>query len=502
MEAGEREEEEEEYINGSGLPEARLDNGMTVEPTQCDGLAQPDQVSTEADNLQSSAALAMEDKEKTKSFSAEREHSLQGSVNKGNLDLSPSDEARENDGNAETEKAIELPKEQSSYGCPSEKAEGLSTNGSRSEVRHSFELIYGIMMSRNVFVMPQLWKQNSKAVQMWYKVSSPCHKAIMVETSSPGGIVNQSALNQVPVKELNRCENAWKPRWKQTEQECLAEDKGVELVKRTRTLMNKLTAKTLPLLTPEMGKILTECNSGDILTMVITIIHNKAVDELLLAPIYGEMCAMLLGKIFQLRNQVRRAEERKERERARALGNAFFVGHLFNVGILNIKLTLRCIVKVIFLQTDHGVDLAVKLIKAVGFKLWREANSEEKKLINSVFERVKQLSTDAKLTSRTPKEAIPMHQEFLILTYRQHHTLSADNHGMMPRTAWRRRCPPCGARDAALSRPRLAGEVASMMRDPASGYRPTSRSPQNGPKFVYIRLRELGCQRVSPSISP
>ncbi|CDW59529.1 hypothetical protein TTRE_0000786501, partial [Trichuris trichiura] len=39
---------------------------------------------------------------------------------------------------------------------------------------------------------------------------------------------------------------------------------------------------------------------------------------------------------------------------------------------------------------------------------------------------------------------------------------------MTPRTAWRRRRPPCGARDAALSRPRLADEVTSlMMRDPA-----------------------------------
>ncbi|KFD54838.1 hypothetical protein M514_04272, partial [Trichuris suis] len=445
METGEK---EEECTNVSGLPEATLDNDKTVEPTQGNGVAQHDQVSVQCDNLQSSAALGKEDKEKSKRSSSAQEHNLQASVNKENSDLSPNDKVRENDDNGETGKAVELPKDQSTCGCPSEKAEGESTTGSRREVRHSFELIYGIMMSRNVFVMPQLWKQNSKAVQLWYKISSPCHKAIMMAASSPGSLVNPSTLNQVPVKELNRCENAWKPRWKQTEQECLAEDKAVELVKRTRTLMNKLTAKTLPLLTPEMGKILAECNSDESLTMVISIIHNKAVDELPLAPIYGEMCAMLVGKIFrkskkddqfllelELRNQVRRGllnlcqkafdkglvlgqnvneqaeaavpvdesqmEERKERERARAIGNAFFVGHLFNVGILNIKLTLRCIVKVVFLQTDHGVDLAVKLIKAVGFKLWREANSEEKKLINCVFERIKQLSTDSKLTSRS-----------------------------------------------------------------------------------------------------
>uniref|UniRef100_A0A5S6R2V8 MIF4G domain-containing protein n=1 Tax=Trichuris muris TaxID=70415 RepID=A0A5S6R2V8_TRIMR len=322
-------------------------------------------------------------------------------------------------------------------------SEYLLNNG---VMHYSPELILSMIRSNNAQCLPELWAQKSKAVQRWYKTSSPCHNAIMMATSSPVAPVKSST--QPPVKELDRCENAWKPRWKKTGEEAAAEDKTTDLLKRTRTFMNKLTAKTLSLLTPDMGKILTECDSDERLAMVIAIIHDKAVEELSLAPIYAEMCAMLLGKLFRqsktddrfllevtLRNKVRRVllnlcqsafdnglavyknendeaaaadevneyemEQRKERQRARALGNAFFVGHLYNVGILNHKLTLRCIAKVIFLDSDHGVDLAVKLIKAVGFKLWSEASSEEKRIIKSIFERIKEQSANRNLSCRS-----------------------------------------------------------------------------------------------------
>ncbi|CAJ0586984.1 unnamed protein product, partial [Mesorhabditis spiculigera] len=240
--------------------------------------------------------------------------------------------------------------------------------------------------------------------------------------------INRGSIERAPPVQLRKAENAWKPDKKLdglSERE--AENKVI--LKKVRALMNKITPTTEGELTKELISYKVS-QDRELLLAVIDIFFDKAVEEPKFCPLYSQMCqrqvqhetderkanrsdfrdAVLTRaqKTFEkadeeeLEQKIKAAAEetdpKKKAEldilaqefaakmRRRKFGNITFIGQLYYQGLLNYKVIVMCLMKLVrpaneaanagtekfTPEIEEELDCCVRLMEAVGSKVEQE----------------------------------------------------------------------------------------------------------------------------------
>ena len=266
------------------------------------------------------------------------------------------------------------------------------------------------------------------------------------------GRSNMTPMHSEPQEVLVKSENAWTPISQDTKRK--SEDETEVIGRKVKGLLNKLTIEKF---TPISQEILNVgITTTEILTAVIDIIFEKALDEPNFGAMYALLCSFLsfelpnvqvwvaddaktnafrrglLGKcqyeFFQnakwsaedgsslkerqakrkmleslsAEEKLKIAEEDYERAKLkrRVLGNIRFIGELFIKNIISEKIMHSCVTQLLSNVSDpeeEDVESLCKLMATIGSKLDIE---KAKAFMDSYFERIKELSTNKKLSSR------------------------------------------------------------------------------------------------------
>lgn len=216
---------------------------------------------------------------------------------------------------------------------------------------------------------------------------------------------------------LNEAENAWKPKHLQEE----PQDKTAELHRQVRSILNKLTAQNFAALSDQFQKlpIDTTAKLGD----VIKLVFDKAVDEPNFSECYAQLCLFLSNrskemdsssecKVFKralieklqhefeqnvanqntmeaalqpMKKKLKEFEktknaagiretkasivEEESRIRRRLVSTVQFIGELFKLDMLTVRIMNVCLQTLIDHGTDEKLECACKLLTTIGKKL-------------------------------------------------------------------------------------------------------------------------------------
>uniref|UniRef100_A0A8C5X9U6 Eukaryotic translation initiation factor 4 gamma 1 n=1 Tax=Malurus cyaneus samueli TaxID=2593467 RepID=A0A8C5X9U6_9PASS len=231
------------------------------------------------------------------------------------------------------------------------------------------------------------------------------------QRKEPRKIIATVSLNE-DVK-LNKAEKAWKPSSKRASEEEDPENiKTQELLRRVRSILNKLTPQMFQQLMKQVMEL--SIDTEERLKGVIDLVFEKAISEPNFSVAYANMCRCLMGlkvpttdkptvtvnfrklllnrcqkefekdkdddEIFEKRQKEMddasapeekarmkdELEEARDKARRRSLGNIKFIGELFKLKMLTEAIMHDCVVKLLKNHDEESLECLCRLLTTIG----------------------------------------------------------------------------------------------------------------------------------------
>ena len=264
---------------------------------------------------------------------------------------------------------------------------------------------------------------------------------------------------------LHTTENAWKPELKKKSAAEVDSDeaKTNELLKTFRGYLNKITPQKYDVIESKIKELTID--SEDRLIKVLNLIFDKAVDEPAFCVQYANLCnylntlkvpkvnekgeseivgfwRLLLTKcqeqferdiyadvdvegktqvildcddVEKRRILEAELEEDKRRARKKSLGNMKLIGELYRLNMLNVKIMISCVQRLLFPIEEENIECLCTLLRTIGAKL--EADCKEKQQsvhLDRFFNQLKSIADDIK-NRKSEAAKLSSRVRFLIL---------------------------------------------------------------------------------------
>ncbi|NXM64492.1 IF4G1 factor, partial [Illadopsis cleaveri] len=262
------------------------------------------------------------------------------------------------------------------------------------------------------------------------------------QRKEPRKIIATVALNE-DVK-LNKAEKAWKPSSKRASEEEDPENiKTQELLRRVRSILNKLTPQMFQQLMKQVMEL--SIDTEERLKGVIDLVFEKAISEPNFSVAYANMCRCLMGlkvpttdkptvtvnfrklllnrcqkefekdkdddEIFEKRQKEMddasapeekarmkdELEEARDKARRRSLGNIKFIGELFKLKMLTEAIMHDCVVKLLKNHDEESLECLCRLLTTIGKDLDFE---KAKPRMDQYFNQMEKIIKEKKTSSR------------------------------------------------------------------------------------------------------
>uniref|UniRef100_A0A8C0BLK5 Eukaryotic translation initiation factor 4 gamma 1 n=1 Tax=Buteo japonicus TaxID=224669 RepID=A0A8C0BLK5_9AVES len=291
------------------------------------------------------------------------------------------------------------------------------------------------------------------------------------QRKEPRKIIATVSLNE-DVK-LNKAEKAWKPSSKRASEEEDPENiKTQELLRRVRSILNKLTPQMFQQLMKQVMEL--SIDTEERLKGVIDLVFEKAISEPNFSVAYANMCRCLMGlkvpttdkptvtvnfrklllnrcqkefekdkdddEIFEKRQKEMddasapeekarmkdELEEARDKARRRSLGNIKFIGELFKLKMLTEAIMHDCVVKLLKNHDEESLECLCRLLTTIGKDLDFEKIIKEKKTssrIRFMLQDVIDLRRNSWVPRRGdqgPKTIDQIHKEAEMEEHREH----------------------------------------------------------------------------------
>uniref|UniRef100_A0A665V903 Eukaryotic translation initiation factor 4 gamma 1-like n=1 Tax=Echeneis naucrates TaxID=173247 RepID=A0A665V903_ECHNA len=263
------------------------------------------------------------------------------------------------------------------------------------------------------------------------------------QRKEPRKIISSMSLNDDV--QLNKAEKAWKPSMKKPTQAGDQEQaKTLELFKRLRSILNKLTPQKFQ----ELMKQVTELtiDTEERLKGAIDLIFEKAISEPNFSVAYANMCRCLMGlkvptsdkpglfvnfrklllnrcqkefekdqdddEIFEKKQKEMEAskddeererlrvelEEARDKARRRSLGNIKFIGELFKLKMLTEAIMHDCVVKLLKNHDEESLECLCRLLSTIGKDLdFEKAKPRMDQYFNQMDKIIKERKTSSRI---------------------------------------------------------------------------------------------------------
>ncbi|NXU32552.1 IF4G1 factor, partial [Thalassarche chlororhynchos] len=262
------------------------------------------------------------------------------------------------------------------------------------------------------------------------------------QRKEPRKIIATVSLNE-DVK-LNKAEKAWKPSSKRASEEEDPENiKTQELLRRVRSILNKLTPQMFQQLMKQVMEL--SIDTEERLKGVIDLVFEKAISEPNFSVAYANMCRCLMGlkvpttdkptvtvnfrklllnrcqkefekdkdddEIFEKRQKEMddasapeekarmkdELEEARDKARRRSLGNIKFIGELFKLKMLTEAIMHDCVVKLLKNHDEESLECLCRLLTTIGKDLDFE---KAKPRMDQYFNQMEKIIKEKKTSSR------------------------------------------------------------------------------------------------------
>ncbi|NXF02030.1 IF4G1 factor, partial [Smithornis capensis] len=262
------------------------------------------------------------------------------------------------------------------------------------------------------------------------------------QRKEPRKIIATVTLNE-DVK-LNKAEKAWKPSSKRASEEEDPENiKTQELLRRVRSILNKLTPQMFQQLMKQVMEL--SIDTEERLKGVIDLVFEKAISEPNFSVAYANMCRCLMGlkvpttdkptvtvnfrklllnrcqkefekdkdddEIFEKRQKEMddasapeekarmkdELEEARDKARRRSLGNIKFIGELFKLKMLTEAIMHDCVVKLLKNHDEESLECLCRLLTTIGKDLDFE---KAKPRMDQYFNQMEKIIKEKKTSSR------------------------------------------------------------------------------------------------------
>ncbi|NXX14716.1 IF4G1 factor, partial [Podargus strigoides] len=262
------------------------------------------------------------------------------------------------------------------------------------------------------------------------------------QRKEPRKIIATVSLNE-DVK-LNKAEKAWKPTSKRASEEEDPENiKTQELLRRVRSILNKLTPQMFQQLMKQVMEL--SIDTEERLKGVIDLVFEKAISEPNFSVAYANMCRCLMGlkvpttdkptvtvnfrklllnrcqkefekdkdddEIFEKRQKEMddasapeekarmkdELEEARDKARRRSLGNIKFIGELFKLKMLTEAIMHDCVVKLLKNHDEESLECLCRLLTTIGKDLDFE---KAKPRMDQYFNQMEKIIKEKKTSSR------------------------------------------------------------------------------------------------------
>ncbi|NWI21574.1 IF4G1 factor, partial [Crypturellus soui] len=279
--------------------------------------------------------------------------------------------------------------------------------------------------------------------------STPCQpsglgprRSQQSQRKEPRKIIATVSLNE-DVK-LNKAEKAWKPSSKRASEEEDPENiKTQELLRRVRSILNKLTPQMFQQLMKQVMEL--SIDTEERLKGVIDLVFEKAISEPNFSVAYANMCRCLMGlkvpttdkptvtvnfrklllnrcqkefekdkdddEIFEKRQKEMddasapeekarmkdELEEARDKARRRSLGNIKFIGELFKLKMLTEAIMHDCVVKLLKNHDEESLECLCRLLTTIGKDLDFE---KAKPRMDQYFNQMEKIIKEKKTSSR------------------------------------------------------------------------------------------------------
>ncbi|NXJ75352.1 IF4G1 factor, partial [Trogon melanurus] len=243
---------------------------------------------------------------------------------------------------------------------------------------------------------------------------------------------------------LNKAEKAWKPSSKRASEEEDPENiKTQELLRRVRSILNKLTPQMFQQLMKQVMEL--SIDTEERLKGVIDLVFEKAISEPNFSVAYANMCRCLMGlkvpttdkptvtvnfrklllnrcqkefekdkdddEIFEKRQKEMddasapeekarmkdELEEARDKARRRSLGNIKFIGELFKLKMLTEAIMHDCVVKLLKNHDEESLECLCRLLTTIGKDLDFE---KAKPRMDQYFNQMEKIIKEKKTSSR------------------------------------------------------------------------------------------------------
>uniref|UniRef100_A0A7N8YMW8 Eukaryotic translation initiation factor 4 gamma, 1a n=1 Tax=Mastacembelus armatus TaxID=205130 RepID=A0A7N8YMW8_9TELE len=267
------------------------------------------------------------------------------------------------------------------------------------------------------------------------------------QRKEPRKIISSMSLNDDV--QLNKAEKAWKPSLKkptrsrggeEVDEDDNEQAKTLELLKRLRSILNKLTPQKFQDLMKQVTELTIDTEER--LKGAIDLIFEKAISEPNFSVAYANMCRCLMGlkvptsdkpgifvnfrklllnrcqkefekdqdddEIFERKQKEMEAEERerlrveleesKDQARRRSHGNIKFIGELFKLKMLTEAIMHDCVVKLLKNHDEESLECLCRLLSTIGKDLdFEKAKPRMDQYFNQMDKIIKERKTSSRI---------------------------------------------------------------------------------------------------------
>uniref|UniRef100_A0A7N9APM0 Eukaryotic translation initiation factor 4 gamma, 1a n=1 Tax=Mastacembelus armatus TaxID=205130 RepID=A0A7N9APM0_9TELE len=268
------------------------------------------------------------------------------------------------------------------------------------------------------------------------------------QRKEPRKIISSMSLNDDV--QLNKAEKAWKPSLKkptrsrggeEVDEDDNEQAKTLELLKRLRSILNKLTPQKFQDLMKQVTELTIDTEER--LKGAIDLIFEKAISEPNFSVAYANMCRCLMGlkvptsdkpgifvnfrklllnrcqkefekdqdddEIFERKQKEMEAEEERERlrveleeskdqARRRSHGNIKFIGELFKLKMLTEAIMHDCVVKLLKNHDEESLECLCRLLSTIGKDLdFEKAKPRMDQYFNQMDKIIKERKTSSRI---------------------------------------------------------------------------------------------------------
>ncbi|NXC40635.1 IF4G1 factor, partial [Penelope pileata] len=286
------------------------------------------------------------------------------------------------------------------------------------------------------------WSRELSSFSPWQPSGLGPRRSQQSQRKEPRKIIATVSLNE-DVK-LNKAEKAWKPSSKRASEEEDPENiKTQELLRRVRSILNKLTPQMFQQLMKQVMEL--SIDTEERLKGVIDLVFEKAISEPNFSVAYANMCRCLMGlkvpttdkptvtvnfrklllnrcqkefekdkdddEIFEKRQKEMddasapeekarmkdELEEARDKARRRSLGNIKFIGELFKLKMLTEAIMHDCVVKLLKNHDEESLECLCRLLTTIGKDLDFE---KAKPRMDQYFNQMEKIIKEKKTSSR------------------------------------------------------------------------------------------------------